>query len=149
MKKVLKILGVLIIIGLIANFFKDDSKNDKKETSTEEVEEKLYVEIEDIGYFKSADKFRCFTFSVENTLNMDTADIISQLKSHAKKQYHTSGASTAVFYYKRKGGVNLPNPTLQSSYFDALNYCIDKNPFLHSYGVTRPDGTFVWIETGD
>jgi len=72
------------------------------------------LKFEQIGYFKGDNNLRYFTFWVDSdsVINPDSipSNILSELKTHGRKQMNTKGQVTASFYYLYKDQV--PDITL-------------------------------------
>ena len=82
-----------------------------------------------VGYYKSADKFRCFAYTYSK-------DDEKQILQHAKKQMNTSGKSTYVYYFS---DYNAKNISSCYSFYEATELCLDLNwkYEFHTNGVSE------------
>lgn len=75
------------------------------------------VKFEQIGYFKSPDKLRYYTFYLDTDLDIENEDQYSELKTivekHGSELMNTSGKVTVGFYYTNKS--NTPDITNYSA----------------------------------
>ena len=90
------------------------------------------VKFEEIGYYKSEDKYRCYAYTFDK-------DDEAQILKHAKQRIHTNGRTTQVYYFSKLplglGNYELLN---QRSFFEAMNYCFDLD-WIYQYGKS-PNG---------
>ena len=75
------------------------------------------VKFNQVGYYKSADKYRCFAYTYSK-------DDEQQIKQHARKQMNSSGKSTYVYYFSNYNSKNISSC---NSFLEATELCLDLN----------------------
>lgn len=71
-----------------------------------------------VAYYKDDAKMRVFVYVTDET-------DLNELKKHAKKQMHTDGATTAVFYYNELIG-STKSVTMAPNFHEALGRACTK-----------------------
>ena len=118
MKKIILItVGIIFFIVIIKGPSND--KKDNTETIVKK-ESKQEVQFEQVGYYKSVNKNRCFAYTYSK-------DDEAQILQHAEGQRHTIGQITTVYYFTELSEIYGNNITLSNSYFAAYDYCYDLN----------------------
>tara|TARA_B100001939_G_scaffold152057_1_gene131384 strand:- start:1600 stop:2019 length:420 start_codon:yes stop_codon:yes gene_type:complete len=119
MKKLLYILlaFVLFIIYGISQEKSQKTEKEKVEINKDTLK-KQQVTFNQVGYFKSDDKYRCFAFTYD-------VDDKNQILSHAKAQMNSSGRTTQVYYFNELAAGIGDKITLSNSFFDATELCLD------------------------
>jgi hypothetical protein len=75
------------------------------------------ADIEMVGYWKK-DRDRVFTYRIQNNVSAE------EVRAHARRQMHTQGRLTYVFYYRN----SVPNPTSASNLNNALTITEESTP---------------------
>jgi hypothetical protein len=133
------ILACFCILVFIQIFQKEPTAEEKFQL----LRENDKFEFEQIGYFKSDNNNRVFTFYINTWRDLDIDSIPEQLweaiKVHGNRLMHTSGVQTHSYYYTRK--VNTPDITLAGSFVNAVDKCYEKKPIaLVLIGVDGKSG---------
>jgi hypothetical protein len=68
---------------------------------------------EQVAYYKSDTKFRVFIYVTPDAT-------IEQIKSHAKREMHTPGCVTVVYYYRTSYSLNTDAITLADNEYEAM-----------------------------
>lgn len=132
MKKLLKILFGIVccaIFGGILGICNEVKKVHTENTESNQVtKKKNQVKFNQVGYYKSDNKYRCFAYTFNN-------DDEQQILAHAKRQMNTAGTSTSVYYFSN---YNAKNISLCNSFFEAMNLCLDLD-WKYEYSI-YPNG---------
>ena len=135
---------ILITIGIIFFIIIWKGPSNDKKDNTETIvkkESKQEVQFEQVGYYKSANKFRCFAYIASNNSANYTysKDDEAQILQHAKKQRNTSGTTTQVYYFSKLPiGLGEYDLVLANSFVDAMNICLDLD-WKYEFGI-YPNG---------
>ena len=138
------LLDRLVITKGPSNDEKDNTETIIKKENKQEIKKKEYVnsvKFKQVGYYKSANKFRCFAYIVSNNSANYTysKDDEVQILQHAKKQRNTSGTTTQVYYFSKLPiGLGEYDLVLANSFFDAMNICLDLD-WKYEFGI-YPNG---------
>jgi hypothetical protein len=125
-QKLKSIKNVLIVLIIVAIVFALAELIGKKKDNTSNKKNKLT--FEQIGYFKSQDRLRYFTFYVEVPEQPDyihSENFYNEIKKHGAGQMYTDGKTTASFYYLDKK--STPDITLLNAQ-QANNIAHENNP---------------------
>lgn len=112
------------------------------------IENKKY-NFDQIGYYKSENNLRVFTFYI-NTQEQLSKDSIPEelwtlINEHGRNRMHTQGVQTQSFYFLDKK--KAPDVTMYPSFDKALNKAYDNKPlavvYIDNYGkkglIQNPD----------
>ena len=126
MKNLIYILLAFMLFNYLCN---SDEKVHTEDTKYNQVtKKKNQVKFNQVGYYKSDNKFRCFAYTFNN-------DDEQQILAHAKRQMNTAGTSTSVYYFSN---YNAKNISLCNSFFEAMNLCLDLD-WKYEYSI-YPNG---------
>ena len=112
-----------------------NSNEESSVTNDSDVDDQVNFNFRQIGYYKSDENHRVFTYLFQSTneinLNNISTEIWDAIEQHGLNQMNTSGRNTQSFYYVRRE--NIPDVTLSNNFEIAINRAYDNNPIAVVY----------------
>ena len=126
MKTLLKIFGILLLIGAIASIF--DVESSSTDTTSKPNKKISNRGINQEGYFKDKRKNRIRTYSFGSSVTKE------EIKKHGSKSMHTAGSLTAIYYYPEGASIPRDGISLADNMWNAnksINYFAEEIDYVY------------------